>query len=63
MPVPPSPASCPSTPPPNRTARPELPVVPDMPGKAADFLRMADLEPAERVALDQCDRTTRPIDR
>ncbi|MFE2640867.1 hypothetical protein ACFXKF_40195 [Streptomyces scopuliridis] len=24
-----------------------------MPGKVADFLRAADLEPAERVALDQ----------
>ncbi|MFF1394808.1 hypothetical protein ACFVZD_13460 [Streptomyces sp. NPDC058287] len=24
-----------------------------MPGKAADFLRAADLEPAERAALDQ----------
>ncbi|MDX3385276.1 resolvase [Streptomyces niveiscabiei] len=32
---------------------PELPVVLDMPGKVADFLRAAGLEPAERVALDQ----------
>ncbi|MFI1975683.1 recombinase family protein [Streptomyces wedmorensis] len=32
---------------------PELSVVLDMPGKVADFLRVADLEPAERVALDQ----------
>ncbi|MFF1605194.1 resolvase [Streptomyces mirabilis] len=32
---------------------PELPVVLDMPGKVADFLRSADLEPAERAALDQ----------
>lgn len=32
---------------------PELPVVLDMPGKIADFLRTTDLEPAERVALDQ----------
>ncbi|MEU6479825.1 hypothetical protein ABZ858_23650 [Streptomyces sp. NPDC047017] len=32
---------------------PELPVVLDMPGKVADFLRAADLEPAERAALDQ----------
>ncbi|WP_249926159.1 recombinase family protein [Streptomyces aureocirculatus] len=32
---------------------PELPVVLDMPGKVADFLRTADLEPAERAALDQ----------
>ncbi|KOG07480.1 hypothetical protein ADK34_40285 [Streptomyces viridochromogenes] len=32
---------------------PELSVVLDMPGKVADFLRAADLEPAERVALDQ----------
>ncbi|MFB7611239.1 hypothetical protein [Streptomyces gardneri] len=32
---------------------PELPVVLDMPGKVADFLRAADLEPPERVALDQ----------
>ncbi|WP_411126557.1 hypothetical protein [Streptomyces sp. x-19] len=39
---------------------PELPVTLDMPGKVADFLRTADLEPAERDALDQGDRTTRP---
>jgi DNA invertase Pin-like site-specific DNA recombinase len=32
---------------------PKLPVVLDMPGKVADFLRVADLEPAERAALDQ----------
>lgn len=31
----------------------ELPVTLDMRGKVADFLRSADLEPAERVALDQ----------
>jgi transposase-like protein len=32
---------------------PELPVVLDMPGKVADFLRATDLTPAERAALDQ----------
>ncbi|MFC8704501.1 recombinase family protein [Streptomyces anulatus] len=32
---------------------PEQPVTLDMPGKVADFLRSADLEPAERAALDQ----------
>ncbi|MEU5510821.1 recombinase family protein [Streptomyces fungicidicus] len=32
---------------------PELPVTLDMPGKVADFLRAAELEPAERAALDQ----------
>ncbi|MCX4821390.1 hypothetical protein OG883_16050 [Streptomyces sp. NBC_01142] len=32
---------------------PELPVILDMPGKVADFLRVADLEPAERATLDQ----------
>ncbi|MGD9483445.1 resolvase [Streptomyces sp. TRM70308] len=32
---------------------PELPITFDMPGKVADFLRAADLEPAERDALDQ----------
>ncbi|KMS71346.1 resolvase [Streptomyces viridochromogenes] len=32
---------------------PELPVVLDMPGKVADFLRTAELGPAERVALGQ----------
>lgn len=32
---------------------PKLPVVLDMPGKAADFLRSSELEPAERAALDQ----------
>ncbi|MFI9366943.1 resolvase [Kitasatospora sp. NPDC053057] len=32
---------------------PELPVTLDMPGKVADFLRTAELEPAERTALDQ----------
>jgi hypothetical protein len=31
---------------------PELPVVLDMPGKVADFLRATDLEPAERATLD-----------
>ncbi|GAA3940854.1 hypothetical protein GCM10022244_56090 [Streptomyces gulbargensis] len=31
----------------------ELPVVLDMPGKVADFLRAAELEPAERAVLDQ----------
>ncbi|WP_406457874.1 recombinase family protein [Streptomyces sp. NBC_00876] len=31
----------------------ELPVVLDMPGKIADFLRATDLEPAERATLDQ----------
>ncbi|KJY41965.1 hypothetical protein VR41_10010 [Streptomyces sp. NRRL B-1568] len=34
-------------------AAPELPVTLDMPGKVADFLRTAELEPAERAALDQ----------
>ncbi|MFD4975327.1 hypothetical protein [Streptomyces sp. NPDC058424] len=32
---------------------PELPVALDMPGKVADFLRTADLKPAERATLDQ----------
>ncbi|MFV2117587.1 recombinase family protein [Streptomyces sp. Act-28] len=32
---------------------PELPVTLDMPGKVADFLHAADLDPAERAALDQ----------
>lgn len=32
---------------------PELPVALDMPGKVADFLRTAELEPAERAALGQ----------
>ncbi|WP_234375894.1 resolvase [Streptomyces sp. CB01373] len=32
---------------------PELPVTLDMPGKVADSLRAADLEPAERAALNQ----------
>ncbi|MET7980811.1 hypothetical protein ABZW44_49320, partial [Streptomyces mirabilis] len=31
---------------------PELPVTLDMPGKVADFLRAAELEPVERAALD-----------
>ncbi|MFE3854608.1 recombinase family protein, partial [Streptomyces griseorubiginosus] len=31
---------------------PELPVTLDIPGKVADFLRAAELEPAERSALD-----------
>lgn len=35
------------------TPAPELPVTLDMPGKVADFLRTAELEPAERDALDQ----------
>ncbi|MBB6077712.1 hypothetical protein [Streptomyces paradoxus] len=32
---------------------PELPVALDLPGKVADFLRAADLQPAERATLDQ----------
>lgn len=32
---------------------PELPVALDMPGKVPDFLRAADLQPAERATLDQ----------
>ncbi|MEV4245899.1 hypothetical protein AB0J63_21100 [Streptosporangium canum] len=32
---------------------PELPVTLDMPGKVADFLRAANLGPAEQAALDQ----------
>ncbi|WP_326733274.1 hypothetical protein [Streptomyces phaeochromogenes] len=32
---------------------PELLVTLDMPGKVADFLRSADLEPVERAALDE----------
>ncbi|MET7720584.1 recombinase family protein [Streptomyces mirabilis] len=32
---------------------PELPVVLDMPGKVADFLRASDLDDAERATLDQ----------
>ncbi|WP_327330458.1 recombinase family protein (plasmid) [Streptomyces sp. NBC_01208] len=35
------------------TSTPELPVVLDMPGKVADFLRATELEPAERTTLDQ----------
>ncbi|MER8161888.1 recombinase family protein [Streptomyces sp. NPDC094472] len=35
------------------TPAPELPVVLDMPGKVADFLRSAHLEPVERAVLDQ----------
>ncbi|MFD9456689.1 recombinase family protein [Streptomyces sp. NPDC059985] len=35
------------------TPAPELSVVLDMPGKVADFLRAAELAPAERAALDQ----------
>ncbi|GAB2802798.1 hypothetical protein GCM10027073_38900 [Streptomyces chlorus] len=31
---------------------PELHVTLDMPGKVADFLRTAELEPAERAGLD-----------
>lgn len=34
------------------TPAPETPVVLDVPGKVADFLRAAELEPAERVTLD-----------
>ncbi len=32
---------------------PEVPVVLDMPGKVADFLRASDLDDAERATLDQ----------
>jgi hypothetical protein len=32
---------------------PELPVTLDMPGKVADYLRTADLDPVERAALNQ----------
>lgn len=35
------------------TPAPESAVTLDMPGKVADFLRAAELEPAERAALDQ----------
>ncbi|WP_236573200.1 hypothetical protein [Streptomyces sp. GS7] len=35
------------------TPAPETAVTLDMPGKVADFLRAAELEPAERDALDQ----------
>ncbi|MFH8515243.1 recombinase family protein [Streptomyces gelaticus] len=35
------------------TPAPEIAVALDMPGKVADFLRAAELEPAERAALDQ----------
>ncbi|TKA00041.1 resolvase [Actinacidiphila oryziradicis] len=35
------------------SSAPELPVTLDMPGKVADFLRMAELDPAEWAALDQ----------
>ena len=35
------------------TPAPELPVVFDMPGKVADFLRAAELAPIERATLDQ----------
>nr|WTB29337.1 hypothetical protein OG781_07405 [Streptomyces sp. NBC_00830] len=35
------------------TPAPELPVVLDMPGKVADFLRAAELAPIERATLDQ----------
>ncbi|MFJ1900520.1 recombinase family protein [Streptomyces sp. NPDC088115] len=35
------------------TPAPELPILLDMPGKVADFLRTAELEPAERAVLDQ----------
>ncbi|MFD7533522.1 MULTISPECIES: resolvase [unclassified Streptomyces] len=35
------------------TPAPEIAVALDMPGKVADFLRAAELEPAERDALDQ----------
>ncbi|WP_228034186.1 resolvase [Streptomyces spongiae] len=32
---------------------PELPITLDMPGEVADYLRTAELEPAERAALGQ----------
>ncbi|WP_411123849.1 recombinase family protein [Streptomyces sp. x-19] len=32
---------------------PEVPVILDIPGKVADYLRTTELEPAERAALDQ----------
>ncbi|MFF5638238.1 hypothetical protein [Streptomyces sp. NPDC012825] len=32
---------------------PELPITLDMPGKIAEYLRLTELEPAERAALDQ----------
>ncbi|MFJ8888767.1 recombinase family protein [Streptomyces sp. NPDC102402] len=35
------------------TSTPALPVVLDMPGKVADFLRATELDPAERTTLDQ----------
>ncbi|MFJ1874318.1 hypothetical protein [Streptomyces chartreusis] len=35
------------------TEETELPVTLDMPGKVADFLHAANLEPAERAALDR----------
>ncbi|WP_371524823.1 hypothetical protein OG302_00845 [Streptomyces sp. NBC_01283] len=35
------------------TSTPALPVILDMPGKVADFLRATELEPAERTTLDQ----------
>ncbi|WP_433463494.1 hypothetical protein [Spirillospora sp. CA-128828] len=36
----------------NTPATPELPVTLDMPGKVADYLHAAELDDAERVALD-----------
>ncbi|MDG9687759.1 hypothetical protein QC334_34390 [Streptomyces sp. DH18] len=35
------------------TSTPELPVILDMPGKVANFLRATELEPAKRTTLDQ----------
>lgn len=35
------------------TLAPELPVVLDIPGKGADFLRTTELDDAERATLDQ----------
>ncbi|RMB85426.1 resolvase [Streptomyces shenzhenensis] len=35
------------------SSAPGLPVTLDVPGKVADFLRVTELEPAERAALDQ----------
>ncbi|MGW3471005.1 recombinase family protein [Saccharopolyspora sp. NPDC000995] len=40
---------------------PELPVTLDMPGKVADFLRSAELDPVERAALDQGVTVPRPL--
>ncbi|MGW0926307.1 hypothetical protein ACWD3J_46010 [Streptomyces sp. NPDC002755] len=44
------------------TSAPELPVTVDMPGTVADFLRAAELEPAEPGrARSRGDRTARPV--